>query len=266
MSRAAAPIAGVLILAFLLAGCASTADAPPSPRREATPPMQQKVDLSEAARLNTELGVAYARQGQFDVALEKLERALEQNPNHAPAHSAIALVYVQRRDPVKAEDHYRRALRLSPRDPYTRNNFAIFLCGQNRFADAETLFVEAAQEPNYADAAAAFTNAGVCMRRVPDLDKAEQHFRQALGINEQFSEALAQLASLYYERKDYLRARAFVQRYERAAPPTAAILWIGAKVEFALGDELAAAQYARRLQSEFPGSDEQLDIAPRPAS
>lgn len=258
--RCALPVA-----VLLLAACASTPE--PPPRREPlAAPQRAEADLKEAAKINTELGVAYARQGNYEVALEKLERALEQNAAYGPAHSALAWVYVQRRDPEKAEAHYRRALRLNSRDPHTRNNFAIFLCGQDRFADAETLFVEAAREPNYSDAAAAYTNAGVCVRRVPDLDKAESYFRQALGIEPQFSEALAQLASLYFERKDYLRARAFVQRYEQVGPPSAAMLWIGAKVEFALGDEFAAADYARRLKSEFPDSEERLDLAPRPAS
>lgn len=243
------------------AGCARVTTSEP-----AAPPPRAPADMEEAARVNTELGVAYAREGQFDVAQEKLERALQQNANYAPAHSTLAIVYQQRRDPVKAEEHYRRALRLSPRDPHTRNNFGVFLCGQGRVDEAEALFLQAASDPDYREPEAAYTNAGVCARRVPDLDRAEKHFREALALQPKHAEALAQMASLYFDRKDYLRARAYLQRYEQVGPPTAVTLWIGAKVEFALGDELAASDYARRLKSQFPESEEHLNIAPRPAS
>lgn len=255
---------GLLLLAAAAGGCSSTPQTQ-SPR-EREPQQRAEPDLQEAARLNTELGVAYARQGQFDVALDKLSRALQQNPNYAPAHSAIAIVHAQRRDPVRAEEHYRRALRLQPHDPHTLNNFGVFLCEQQRMAEAENLFLQAAADRDYREPEAAYTNAGVCLRRVPDLDKAELHFRQALGVNPAYPEALAQLASLFYERRDYLRARAYLQRYEQVGPPTAATLWIGVKVEYALGDETAASQYARRLKSEFPDSEEHLNIAPQPAS
>ncbi|WP_420465190.1 type IV pilus biogenesis/stability protein PilW [Panacagrimonas sp.] len=251
----------VLLCALASAGCARVTTSERAP-----PPPRAPADMEEAARVNTELGVAYAREGQFDVAQEKLERALQQNGNYAPAHSALAIVYQQRRDPIKAEEHFQRALKLNPRDPHTRNNFGVFLCGQKRVDDAEALFLQAAADPDYREPEAAFTNAGVCARRIPDLDRAERHFREALALKPDFAEALAQMASLYYERKDYLRARAFLQRYERVGPPTAATLWIGAKVEFALGDELAASDYAQRLKSAFPESEEHLNIAPRPAS
>ena len=41
----------------------------------------------------TQLGVGYYEQGNLEVALEKLKKAVEVKPDYAPAHSAIALVY-----------------------------------------------------------------------------------------------------------------------------------------------------------------------------
>ena len=40
-----------------------------------------------------QLGVGYYEQGNLEVALEKLQKAIEVKPDYAPAHSAIALVY-----------------------------------------------------------------------------------------------------------------------------------------------------------------------------
>lgn len=242
-------------LALTLAACASG-----PPEKEAPAP-RAPADLEEAARINTELGFNYARAGDYDLALDKLERALQQAPNYAMAHTGIAYVYAHREDNEKAERHYKRALQLSPGDPSTRNNLAVFLCGQKRVDEAEKLFVQAANTPRYDEPEKAYTNAGVCVRRNGDLEKADGYFRKALELRPTNAEALRQMASLCLERKDYLRARAFLQRYEKVGPKTAATLWIGARVEFALGDEGASADYARRLKKDFPESEENLSFS-----
>lgn len=240
---------------LMLAACASRPPEKEQPAPRAPP------DLEEAARINTELGFNYARAGDYDLALDKLQRALEQAPNYALAHTGIAYVYVQRQEPVRAEEHYQRALKLNPGDPGTRNNLAVFLCGQKRVEEAEKLFLQAASTPRYDEPEKAYTNAGVCIRRSGDLEKADGYFRKALELKPEDPEALRQMASLSLERKDYLRARAFLQRYEKVGPLTAATLWIGAKTEFALGDEIAASDYARRLKKEFPESEESLSFS-----
>lgn len=243
------------VLVLTLAACASG-----PPEKEAPAP-RPPPDLEEAARINTDLGLSYARAGDYDLALDKLERALQQAPNYALAHTGIAYIYAERQDAERAERHYKRALQLSPGDPGTRNNLAVFLCGQKREQEAEKLFLQVAKTPSYAEPEKAYTNAGVCLRRAGDLDKADLYFRKAIELRPNNAEALRQMASLCLERKDYLRARAFLQRYEKVGPQTAATLWIGAKVEFALGDEHAAADYAQRLKNDFPESEESLSFS-----
>lgn len=106
-------------LALLLAGCASSDTRP-------------TVDLREAARLNTELGVQYLQRARDDLAEPKLLRALEQDPGHAPAHAAFALWLQRQGEAERAEVHYREALRLDPGLVAARNNYGIFLCRQGR--------------------------------------------------------------------------------------------------------------------------------------
>ncbi len=217
-------------------------------------------DLDEAARINTELGMNYARAGNYEIALDKFRRALKQNKNYAPAHQGIAFIYVQRKDMVRAEEHYKRSIRIDSSDASTQSNYGIFLCGQGRFDEAEKHFLNAANNRDYRQRHTAFANAGVCARRIPDLDKAEAYFRSALELSPQFPEALQQLSGVYLERRDYAKARQYLRRYEEVGPPTPATLWIGAKIEFALGDEIAAARYAQRLREEFPNSQESISF------
>jgi type IV pilus assembly protein PilF len=64
------------------------------------------------------------------------------------------------------------------------------------------------------------------------------------------------MASLQFDNGNALQARAFLQRYQDVAPPTAGSLWLGYRIEVNLGDSAAAGEYARKLRKEFPTSVE----------
>jgi len=229
-----------LLLVLLLAACASDGE---------------EADLEEASRINAQLGISYARDGRFQLAQDKLERAIDQDPGNATAHATLAYVYQQRDDVALAERHYRRALSLNPDDANIRNNFGVFLCGHNKLREAEEHFLAAARDRHYANPETAWTNAGLCFKG-RDAAKSEQYLREALRINPGFAEALAQMVALSLQQKEYLRARAFVQRYEQTGRTSAEVLWLAAQTESALGDVATARRYQIRLKREFPESPE----------
>lgn len=231
-----------LLAALLLAACVTEYP-------EGEKPSQP--NLREAARANTQLGIEYARQGNFDLAMEKLERALDQDSGNAQAHGAIALLYGRRGEQEKAESHFRRALSLDSSDSFTRNNFAVFQCGRGKVREGEELLLEAARDRRYTTPEAAWTNAGICVRRA-DPGKAEKYFREALAVNPNYPDALLEMAALAAQNQDWLRVRAFLQRRDKAAPATAQSLLLGLQAERALGDTVAAEELERRLRRDFP--------------
>lgn len=241
----------LLLAAVLCTGCTTTEPLPAG----------AKADPHEAARLNAQLGIDYLRKGNLDLAREKLERALEQDSDVAVAHSTLAYIYQQKGETKLAKKHYRKALDLNAGDPATLNNFGVFLCGQGEVDDAEEMFLEAAKNRDNPLPADAWANAGVCVKRDPKrLETAENYFREALKLNPKHANALAQMSQVCYERKDYLRARAFLQRYESVARATPQTLWVGAQTERQLGDMAAARGYERRLKTEFPEAPETYDV------
>jgi type IV pilus assembly protein PilF len=208
----------------------------------------------EAARYNMQLGVEYFRQNKLDLAKQKLEKALEQDPGLAAAHTTMALLYDRIGDRKEAEKHYRRAVRLSPKDADALNALGIFLCSdENRRDEALETLDAALAEQLYPRRTMLFTNAGVCARQF-DGDRAEAYFRAALGLDPNYSGALVQLADLSFERGLGLQARAFIERYLATGQVSADILWLGIKVENELGDMRAARRYTDRLLKEFPDS------------
>ncbi|TJY61976.1 type IV pilus biogenesis/stability protein PilW [Sinimarinibacterium sp. CAU 1509] len=236
MRRMGLLVVAALTVALGVAGCTSAA---------------KRAENESEARSVAEQGIAYAQRGEYDQALTKLKRALWLDSTLTPAHAGIALVYSNTGKPDKAEKHYRKALSLSPADPVLKNNFGVFMCGQGRVEDGEQLLVEAANDKRYPTPAAAWTNAGTCVK-AKDLEKAEQYLRKALQIDPDNREALAQMALVSYSRKDYLRARAFLQRYGVEEAPTAELLDIAVRSERELGDLDASRRYERLLKLKFP--------------
>ncbi len=240
----------VIIVAGVLAGCATT------PEGSSGQTGMDRVSPVRGAELNTRMGVGYLERGEIQIAMEKLQTALRQDPDHVPAHVTLAVIYEQIGDASNAERHLRRASRLAPNDGATRNSHAVFLCRQGRYDAARENFEAAFDDPFYDTPEVAYTNAGQCARRSGDPERAESYLREALEIDPAFPDALYQLAQLYYQQGQAFRARAFLQRYEAASEPDPGALLLGFRIESSLDNHADAGQYASRLENQFSDSGE----------
>ena len=245
--------AKLLILALVtsvLLGCISTET---NSRR---PP-----DTNEdAAAQLYHLGAQYYRNGKFGLARDRLERATELDSRNADAFSMLALTYVSVDNQRLATEAFERAVRLAPNNFDVRNKYAIFLCGQNEFDEAQKNFDRAISVRENDNAEIMMSNAGVCMAKKPDYALAEQYFREALTTRPTYGEALIQLAALKHQTGDNLTARAFVQRYMAANESSAAVLYLAVQIDTALGDDRAATDYSNQLLREFPDSAEAMQL------
>jgi type IV pilus assembly protein PilF len=234
--------------ALLLAGCASH-----SP---------QKTDKAhEAAIYNVQLGVAYMNQGDLERAKDKLDRALNQDANSADVHSARAQLFARLNDKDKADSEYRAALRLAPEDPRMVNNYAVYLCQNGRSDEGVKRFLEAARNPIYPTPEAAYTNAGVCQRAAKRDEEARINFARALQLKPNFAEAQFQLANLEFDHGEFAPARTGIDGFIGAYTATPDLLLLGVRVAKAQGDRVAAQRYARKLQLDFPGTDQARALA-----
>ena len=208
------------------------------------------------ARTNTELGVGYLKQGDRKTAIEKLLKAIEADPKYAPAQHSLALAYQDFGQIELAEKHFRKAVDLQPEDGAIRNNFGAFLCSEKRFVESEEQFKAALRDPAYATPQAALENAGLCMLRIPDYDKAETYLRQALKVDANRPGALLGMARVTFERNQTLNTRGWIQRLEAVSelPPQGLLLAVQA--ERRLGDLQRANTYASLLNGKFPDSEE----------
>jgi type IV pilus assembly protein PilF len=235
-------LAGLLVLA----GCVSTTTGPSRP----------DADEGDAAELNYQLGARYYRNGNYELARDRLLYSIELDPKRAIAHSTLALTYEQLGNTRLATESYEQAVRVAPRNFDVLNAYAVFLCRQNRYDEAATYFERAVDIPENDNPEIMLTNAGVCLVQKPDPARAEAFFRRALDEKSNYGEALIQLALLKHELGDDLHARAFLQRYLAGNPANAGILFLGYQIEERLGDERARDSFAERLLREYPASAE----------
>jgi len=211
---------------------------------------------NEITRLNLKLGIEYLKRGEYEKALDKLQKAQESDKNYPPTYNTLGVLYQQLGDKVKAEGFFKKALSLNSSDAPTLNNYGQFLCQESRFDEAEATFLKAAHNPLYSTPEIALSNAGTCALTEGKLDVAETHFRNALEINPRVAVALIQMAQISYTTANYLSARAYLQRYLEISAHTAKSLWLGINIETELGDKNALSSYGLLLKNKFPNSRE----------
>jgi type IV pilus assembly protein PilF len=247
MTGRGALIVAAAMLAGLLSGCAS--------HRQAV------AQRDNAAVYNTELGVAFMRRGDLALAQSRLDLALKENPDDPDVHSARALLFDRLGDSEQADREFREALRLAPKRPDLQNNYAVYLCSHGRVDEGVQTFIAAARNPLYTTPEVAYDNAGVCLRSVHRDVAAGQMFRDALAIRPTFAQALWEIADLDFSQGRLAQARQEIEAFLASNQETPDLLLLAVKVTRAQGDRLDAELYARRLQLDFPDSDQARELA-----
>lgn len=241
--------AAVLLLVTLAFGaCAET------PQDDSRPQWPQSP--KDAAGYNLQLGMAYLQKGNLALAREKIERALAQDSTNPDVHRAAALLYDRLGEPNRADRHYAAVLRLKPRDPEALNNYGVFLCRRGKTDEGERLILQAARDPVFRTPETAFTNAGLCLRGAKRYEEATRHFQRAVALEPKHRDALLQLAEMNFEQGRLPDAQLYVQRYIEGTGESPEILWLGVRVERALGNRRLAEAYAKRLKSEYPTTEQ----------
>lgn len=231
------------ILGCCLAACSSNTDF-------------KKASPAVTAATNVQLAIEYLKLGKLANSRDFIDRALSEDPGSADVQMTAGLVYERLNDMPKAERAYSAGYRLGKADPNIQNTYAGFLCRTGKAVAGEKLFAEIARNPLYQTPEVALINAGVCLRGTGDVVDAERYFNRALAIRPNLPEAMLQLGNIAFDRGDAAEALDIVQRYLAVNPPTAEVLWLGFRAQRKLGDATAAAGYARRVQTEFPNSEQ----------
>ena len=248
------PWAGLLSAAVVLGGCATTGAAPATSSE--IPTAYDETEERRRARIRMELAVGYFQQGQTTVALDELKQVIAADPTYPDAYNLRGLIYMRLADYQLAEESFKRAVSLNPRDGNNIHNLGWMYCQQRRFDEAQKSFEQALGSPMYGDRAKTLMAQGLCHTRNGKPAEAEQSLARAYELDAGNPIIGYNLASLMFDRGELQRSQFLIRRINNSQLANAETLWLGIKVENKLGDRLAMNQLAGQLKRRFPQSRE----------
>ena len=213
----------------------------------------------EASDVNTEMGLGYLQQNNFELANEKLLKALRQNPESVKANYVYAVLQDKLEQKELAEYHYQKATELDPKNSEAANNFGAFLCRNGRELESEKYFKRAVKNPLYKTPEYAYTNAAICLLKVDKVEAGKENLRKALAAKSDFGPALLALGDVLYKQRDFSNAKIYLDRYHQVSQPSPRSLWLAIRNTLELDDQGDIKELAQRLETEFPDSQEYLE-------
>jgi len=208
------------------------------------------------ARIRLELAVNYFDQGQTTIALDELKQAIMADPQFADAYNLRGLIYMRLNDQRLAEESFRRAMALSPRDAGTLHNLGWLLCQQARYPEADQSFSQALASSVYGDKAKTLMAQGLCQARAGQRADAERSLSRSYELDAANPITGYNLATLLFQRHDFTRAQFYIRRLNNSELANAESLWLGIKVERRMDDRVAMQQLVEQLRKRFPQSRE----------
>ena len=242
------------------------------------------VEGLDAARLDLKIARIDRAAGDYDAAIERLERALQRrlvvqggsHPDLAGPRVNLANVYIDRGDYDRAARLFEQAIAafeatLGPDHPDTAlvvNNLGVVAIRRGDIDEAERLLRKALEirerglSADHPDVAETLTNLGVVANMRDDNETASELYHRALKLYEaaygpdhpmvahaltNVGVAEASLGNFDAAETAYVRARAIVERVHGPDHPDIAHLWVGsAEIEAGRGNMERARELATR--------------------
>jgi type IV pilus assembly protein PilF len=212
---------------------------------------------SKRANVRMELAAAYFGRGQMTTALDQVKLAIAANPALGSAYNLRGLIYANLGDDRLADESFRRALQLNPRDADALQNFGYYLCQKTRYAQANDLFEQALATLQYRDSSRTLLTQGVCQALAGQLAQAEATLLRAHEQEMGNPSISLNLADVLYKRGEFERARFYIRRVNLLpAVVNAQTLWLAIRIEHRLGNAKGVKDMAEELQKRFADSGE----------
>jgi type IV pilus assembly protein PilF len=257
VSRSTRALVFILLSVGALWGCTTTQTSNTDTRERVTE--SDQTDADRRSRTRMELASGYYARGQLDVALDEVKLALQIKPDLPEAYNLRGLIYQSQGEDRLAEENFKRALQLNPRDADTMHNYGWFLCQSRRMPEAFAQFQQAIATPRYPGAPRSLMALGVCQARTGAYAEAERSLTRSYELDASSPVTAFNLADVLYRRGEYDRARFYIGRVN-AVPEysNAQTLWLAARVENKMGNQRGARDYGRQLRNRFPQAPETL--------
>ena len=216
----------------------------------------QGEETRRRAKIRLELAANHYQQQNFPLALQEADQAVKLDPGFGASYGMLGLIYMAIGDRPKADESFRRALSIDPKDAELNNNYGWYLCQSGRQQESLTYFNTSLEDRLYATPAKPLHNAGICALQVGDEAGAENYFLRSFQVDPGNAVAMFNLGQLYLKRKNLERAKFYSERLMSTYQPTPETVWLALKVARAGGDQEYTSRLASQLRQRFPQSRE----------
>lgn len=243
----------------LVAGCAAPVASGDAGAGRDLVTASDETDADRRARTRLALASAYFARGQSETALDEVKQAIAARPDLGPAFNLRGLIYASLGEQALADESFRRAIQINPRDADALHNFAWFHCQSNRFDEGQVLFEQALAVPQYRGVARTLMAQGLCQARAGRWSDAERSLLRSYELDASSPVTAANLADVLYRRGEYERARFYVRRVNvQREVSNAQTLWLAARIEHKLGNRAGVQGFGQELRERFPQSREAI--------
>jgi len=219
-----------------------------------------RVDRKVSAQDHVQIASQYFQMGNIEQTHIHLQRALELNPDSAPAYSLQGVVMEQEGDLDAAGKDFKRAVELDGTYSTGRNNYGAFLYHQGQYEEAVRQLQVAADDLGYDARDHAMVNLGRAAAKAGKIALARESFTRALIIHPGMPDCVFELAQLNFDTGDTATAHRYYQQYlsltQNQVAQDARGLWLGIRLERIYGDTDALASYELALKHLYPDSPE----------
>lgn len=208
----------------------------------------RKNNVRDAASYNTQLGLAYLKQGDRPRAKRKLLTALAQAPDSPDVNAAMAWFMEQSGEMDSAQTYLKKAMATAPRNGAQLNNYGAFLCRRGKYSQADLYFQQAVHDAKYEHTAGAYENAGLCAAAIPDDTKAARYFVRALEQDPSRKQSLYELVNINVKLGLVNKALGYLQEYPALTLSDPTLLALAAQVAHKAGQGKLEADYRLQIQ------------------
>lgn len=225
-----------------------------SASRTLVPPVQDPLRdemraLDRGAPSLVQRGIAFEAAGRINDAIAEHEKALELDPELVLAHANLIILYGKTKQPQKAEEHFRAAVRLNPNSADSYYNYGVLLFQERKYVEAEGMFQKTVEiNPFHSQAS---HNLGFMREQQGRLDEALEFYRKAVERQPNFPLAHFNIGRILANQKKYDEAIThFLLSLSPEDESTPAYLYALSATYARAGNREEALRYGRRAREQ----------------
>lgn len=174
---------------------------------------KSKAAIAREALALRDLGEAHMHEGNYRIALLKLQEAEQIDPKDPEIQNNLGLVMLALKQPKKAVAHFVNAVKLDPRYAAAMNNLGVAYLYMEDWDKAIPIFEKLKTDLIYATPQKPAVNLGWIYFNKGDYARAEQYYLEAVDYAPDFAEGFRGLGRVYIAQG---RASKAVKALEKA--------------------------------------------------